>query len=77
MKMEDKTRERRTFYSLEKGDVCLYNGDIYMKLDGGYTGVMLTHNKISSNNIGDIVELKDAEYVEKVNAKIIIEQLNE
>jgi len=76
MKMEDKTREGCTFYSLKKGDVCLYNGDMYMKLDGGYTGVVLTHNTISStNNIGDIVELQGAD-VEKVNAKIIIEQFD-
>lgn len=75
MKMEDKTREGCTFYSLEKGEVCLYNGELYLKVDGAYKGVVLTHNNISMNDIGDIVEIRGAN-VERVNAKIVIEQLD-
>jgi hypothetical protein len=77
MKMEDKTREGCTFYSLEKGEVCLYNGELYLKVDGAYKAVLLSHNNISisMNDIGDIVEMRGAN-VERVNAKIVIEQLD-
>ena len=75
MKMEDNTRESRSFYSLGKGDICLHNGEAYIRIDANH-GVLLTKNHYSDNEVGDIVDLKGTQ-VDKVNAKIVIESLSE